>query len=155
MQFHIPAFYLWKNGNIIGSPDSLFNFPFLNKQDELQLLISGVPWDIEDLRRNTVLNGYQANDVTIQLFWEVLKSFTLPQQRKFLCFVTGSETGPLLGFSYLEPKFGIQRSGEDESRLPTAGTCFNLLKLPPYTSFNLLKEKLLYAIESNSGFEMS
>lgn len=41
------------------------------------------------------------------------------------------------------------------AKLPTAATCMNLLKLPKYDSVEMLKEKLLYAIRSNSGFELS
>jgi ubiquitin-protein ligase E3 B len=44
---------------------------------------------------------------------------------------------------------------KDTSRLPTSSTCFNLLKLPNYSKKSTLKEKLLYAIKSNSGFELS
>lgn len=40
-------------------------------------------------------------------------------------------------------------------RLPTASTCFNLLKLPNYTRKVVLKEKLRYALSSNAGFELS
>ena len=42
-----------------------------------------------------------------------------------------------------------------KARLPTASTCFNLLKLPNYQKKSVLKEKLLYAITSNTGFELS
>lgn len=45
--------------------------------------------------------------------------------------------------------------GTDTSRLPTSSTCFNLLKLPNYSKKSSLKEKLRYAIRSNSGFELS
>jgi len=31
----------------------------------------------------------------------------------------------------------------------------NLLKLPPYDSAELLRDKLLYAIEAGAGFELS
>ncbi len=31
----------------------------------------------------------------------------------------------------------------------------NLLKLPPYTSAALIREKLRYAIEEGAGFELS
>ena len=40
-------------------------------------------------------------------------------------------------------------------RLPTAATCMNLLKLPPYTSPAQIREKLLYAIKHGTGFELS
>ena len=41
------------------------------------------------------------------------------------------------------------------SCLPTASTCFNLLKLPNYQKRSTLKEKLRYAVLSNTGFELS
>ena len=54
----------------------------------------------------------------------------------------------------LPHKFTINAaSGED--RLPTASTCMNLLKLPIIKDEQKLREKLLYAIESESGFELS
>lgn len=35
-----------------------------------------------------------------------------------------------------------------------AHTCFNRLDLPPYTSFEMLYEKLLLAVEESSTFGM-
>ena len=43
----------------------------------------------------------------------------------------------------------------DDSRLPTASTCFNVLKLPTYTSQGVLKEKLMLAIRGAGGFHIS
>ena len=40
-------------------------------------------------------------------------------------------------------------------RLPSAATCMNLLKLPQYDTVEQLREKLLYAIKSHCGFELS
>ena len=40
-------------------------------------------------------------------------------------------------------------------RLPTAATCMNLLKLPPYQDTRLMRDKLLYAIKAGAGFELS
>lgn len=54
----------------------------------------------------------------------------------------------------LDPPFCIQNAG-DTDRLPSASTCMNLLKLPAFNSKEQMREKLLYAIESNSGFELS
>jgi ubiquitin-protein ligase E3 C len=47
--------------------------------------------------------------------------------------------------------------GDDPAsvRLPSAATCMNLLKLPRYSNPQQLRDKLLYAISSNSGFELS
>jgi len=45
--------------------------------------------------------------------------------------------------------------GADVETLPTASTCFNMLKLPNYRRSSTLKKKLLLAIKSNSGFGLS
>ena len=45
--------------------------------------------------------------------------------------------------------------GKDVDRLPSASTCYNMLKLPNYRRATTLKEKLLYAVTSNAGFELS
>jgi ubiquitin-protein ligase E3 C len=67
---------------------------------------------------------------------------------------------PLLGFKHLHPPIAINMRGHvgnssDESALPTASTCFNLLKLPPYRDEETLLQKLLVAIESTQGFDLS
>ena len=46
-------------------------------------------------------------------------------------------------------------SEEADSRLPTASTCMNLLKLPCYNSVEACRERLLYAISAGAGFELS
>ena len=105
---------------------------------------------------------------------------TVEDQGNLLKFVTSCARQPLLGFRQLNPKFCIQKistheagSVDEENRrassamgfaytayvnppkLPTAGTCMNLLKLPEYASVDMLREKLLYAIRSQSGFELT
>jgi len=124
---------------------------------ELQQLISGdsAELDVTDLRKNTVYGpGYSDSHPAIQCFWQVVSNFTPQQQRNLLKFVTSCPRPPLLGFSYLNPKFGIQQSF-DMDHLPTASTCINLLKLAPYTDTKVMRDKLLYAIESQAGFDLS
>ncbi|UYV62886.1 hypothetical protein LAZ67_2002246 [Cordylochernes scorpioides] len=124
---------------------------------ELQTLISGahVPVDVEDLRAHAVYNGgYTAEHPTILAFWSTVESFSETQLRQLLRFVTSCSRPPLLGFRELHPNFCIQRAG-DVDRLPTASTCMNLLKLPEFQDQQTLREKLLYAIESGAGFELS
>lgn len=42
--------------------------------------------------------GYSANHPVIQIFWEVVESFTDDEKRKLLKFVTSCSRPPLLGF---------------------------------------------------------
>ena len=54
----------------------------------------------------------------------------------------------------LHPPFCVHSAGP-EDRLPSASTCMNLLKLPEYLDDDTMREKLLYAVESGAGFELS
>ncbi|XP_034246430.1 ubiquitin-protein ligase E3C [Thrips palmi] len=128
---------------------------FNNK--EVQVLVSGaeIPVDVEDLKNHTnYTGGYDTNHETIRLFWKVVHNFTDIQLRQLLKFVTSCSRPPLLGFKELNPPFCIQHGGGGD-RLPTASTCMNLLKLPAFENENLLRERLLYALQSNAGFELS
>jgi len=134
---------------------------------ELQKLISGDDSirgiDVNSLKKSVqYLGGYHESQPYIQDFWDILENELTPeQQRKFLRFMTSCSRQPLLGFSSLEPFPAIQqiRLKSEElsknSRLPTSSTCMNLLKLPNYQDRNLLKEKLLAAVESGAGFELT
>ena len=125
--------------------------------EELRVLVSGADSDIDiaDLRANTVYGGYHEKDPAVQYFWESLESLDTKSRRAFLRFVTSSPNPPLLGFGELNPKFAIRHAGNDTSRLPTASTCINLLKLPDYKSRDQCLEKLRYAIDSAAGFYLS
>ena len=125
---------------------------------EINVLVSGENargFDTADLRANTVYGGgYFDYSPNIELFWDVVKNLSPQDQSAFLTFVTSCPRPPLLGFRVLYPKFGINRVPERD-RLPTASTCANLFKLPDYQNRTILTEKLLAAIHSQSGFDLS
>jgi len=128
---------------------------------ELQLLLSGqevadVPNLVADLCTHVDLNGFSPGDQYMLLFWRVLSELSPTDFSLFLHFVTSNPRPPLLGFGSLRPRFAITMvPGDGHSRLPTASTCFNLLKLPCYSSETQLKEKLLEAIRECSGFHLT
>ncbi|KAG8973411.1 hypothetical protein FRC05_008802 [Tulasnella sp. 425] len=127
-------------------------------QQELQILIGGTeePVNVDDLRDNTVYGGsFNEEHPTVAAFWKVLRSFDQAQRCAFLRFVTSCARPPLLGFKELNPKFSIRDAGSDNSRLPTASTCVNLLKLPLYSNEYILRQKLLQAINAGAGFDLS
>ncbi|KAI7914173.1 hypothetical protein M0657_009626 [Pyricularia oryzae] len=136
---------------------SMFN------QTELQWLVGGEQSeiDVEDLRRHTTYNGvYTIGDdgeehPTVKLFWQAMYEFQDSERRDVLKFVTSTPRAPLLGFSQLHPSFTIRDGGLDLTRLPSASTCVNLMKLPQYQTLKQLKTKLKYAISSNAGFDLS
>jgi ubiquitin-protein ligase E3 C len=136
---------------------SMFN------QNELQRLVGGdsSTIDVDDLHANTQYSGvYQIGDdgqehPTIRMFWEVMHGLEEDERRDVLKYVTSTPRAPLLGFSQLRPPFTIRDGGGDQERLPSASTCVNLLKLPRYKSAATLKAKLLYAVTSGAGFDLS
>jgi hypothetical protein len=101
--------------------------------------------------------GYTIFDNQIRRFWRVMVSFNDQQRADLLRFVTSCERPPSLGFASMNPPFTIQRVpiSADSDKLPTASTCFNILKLPTYSSEKMLKDRLLYSINSGSGFELT
>lgn len=133
----------------------LFNEP------ELQVLISGASdgkIDVDDMRANTrYVGGFTGLDRTVNRFWNVVSKFDSKQQGELLRFVTSCERPPPLGFASMNPPFTLQRVGiiRDGDKLPSASTCFNVLKLPTYSSEKVLRERLLYAIQSGAGFELA
>ncbi|KFM28900.1 E3 ubiquitin-protein ligase UPL6 [Auxenochlorella protothecoides] len=107
---------------------------------ELQALISGGEQglDLADLAAHARYGGgYAADHPSILLLWRALTALTAADQALFLRFMAGAATGEALG------------------RLPTASTCMNLLKLPPYTSLEVMLDKLRYAITAGAGFDLS
>ncbi|AFZ78922.1 HECT-domain ubiquitin-transferase domain containing protein [Theileria equi strain WA] len=121
---------------------------------ELELLISGSSEDlnIEDMKKNTVYGGGYTNESdTIRWFWEIMTEFNPKMRSSLLLFVTCCKRAPLLGFKQLQPPFCIHKE-PDSKRLPTASTCLNLLKLPEYSSKDILRSKISDAMSMTKGF---
>jgi ubiquitin-protein ligase E3 A len=74
------------------------------------------------------------------------------QQKRLLFFITGSDRVPIKGLAHLSPPFVISRNGAEDSRLPTAHTCFNHLLLPAYSNKGTLQQRLMLALENAEGF---
>ncbi|KAL0242770.1 hypothetical protein GEMRC1_005333 [Eukaryota sp. GEM-RC1] len=117
---------------------------------ELSVLICGFDSiDLDLLKQSCLIKGGDAENSTIQYLWEELGGASQERLQQFIEFVTSSpklvvqsNDEPLLTLC-LTPKSG---------RLPTASTCFNMLKLPDYGSPTVLSEKLWQAIESDRSF---
>ncbi|KAK3573582.1 hypothetical protein QTP86_028179 [Hemibagrus guttatus] len=127
----------------------------LFQPNELQAMVIGnTNYDWKELEKNTKYKGeYWPEHPTIKFFWNVFHELPLEKKKQFLLFLTGSDRIPILGMKSLV--LVIQPTGGGENYLPVAHTCFNLLDLPKYTSQEILKEKLLQAIEHNQGFNLA
>ena len=101
-------------------------------------------------------HGYTPQSVPIQILVTILSEFTPMEQKQFLSFVTGSPKLPVGGLKSLSPPFTVvKRNGEGsqsvDDYLPSAMTCANYLKLPHYTSKEVMKSKLLVAMTEGQG----
>ncbi|KAJ0028429.1 hypothetical protein Pint_35570 [Pistacia integerrima] len=99
-------------------------------------------------------HGYTASSPPIINLLEIIKEFDYEQRRAFLQFVTGAPRLPPGGLASLNPKLTIVRKhcgNSADADLPSVMTCANYLKLPPYSSKERMKEKLLYAITEGQG----
>ncbi|XP_065067816.1 E3 ubiquitin-protein ligase HACE1-like [Rhopilema esculentum] len=130
---------------------------------ELELILSGVQEiDFEDWKNNTLYQaGYDAESQQVKWFWETVEDFDQQERSLLLQFVTGSSRVPWGGFASLigasgPQKFTISSTASLDNVLPSASTCFNLLKLPEYSSKEDLVEKLKTALKHGvSGFEFA
>lgn len=126
---------------------------------------SGSMWDREghDLRASMVCDhGYTKDSKAISDLISILCEFTLDEQRLFVKFVTGANRLPLGGLKNLEPKLTVVRklggNGDEDGDavLASASTCTNYLKLPAYSTREIMKTRLLYCIhECQGSFHLS
>jgi E3 ubiquitin-protein ligase TRIP12 len=74
-----------------------------------------------------------------------MSELTLDERRSFLKFVTGSPRLPHGGFASLDPKMTLVHKkplllkDNPDHILPSVMTCQNFVKLPSYSSFEVLK----------------
>jgi HECT-domain (ubiquitin-transferase)/SPRY domain len=118
--------------------------------EELQDIICGNPdVDVDLLRRVVEYEGYEESDSVISFFWEALREMTTDERKKFLQFVWARNRLPNKESDFEAP-FKIMRGPEkmSDETLPSASTCFFSLTLPCYSSKDILKRKLLFAIEN-------
>lgn len=126
---------------------------------ELELLMCGLgDPDVADWKKNTnYKSGYGPTHQVILWFWQAVALMSPESRVRLLQFVTGTSRVPMNGFAELWGSSGPQcftvENWGDPTKLPRAHTCFNRLDLPPYSSFEELRDKIHIAIEACSVFD--
>jgi E3 ubiquitin-protein ligase NEDD4 len=105
----------------------------------------------DDWSNFTDYRGYEKTDQVIEWFWQCIRSWPLERKSRLLQFTTGTSRVPVNGFKDLQGsdgprRFTIEKSGDPQG-LPRSHTCFNRLDLPPYTDYESLEKKLMFALE--------
>eukprot|EP01016_Furgasonia_blochmanni_P044927 TRINITY_DN6279_c0_g1_i9.p2 TRINITY_DN6279_c0_g1~~TRINITY_DN6279_c0_g1_i9.p2 ORF type:complete len:155 (-),score=34.08 TRINITY_DN6279_c0_g1_i9:168-632(-) len=106
--------------------------------------------DVNFLKQNTSYRSCDENNATIRLFWKVLTSFSQDERSQYLRFVWGRSRLPLRVEDF-DSKHEIELmdyGSNADKRLPLSHTCYFRLDLPKYSSFDIMAEKLRYAIKN-------
>lgn len=134
--------------------------------EELEQLFCGsshARWDFKMLTESCQTDhGYNIESRAIKYLFQVLSEYDEDAQRKFIQFVTGSPRLPVGGLKSLTPPLTIVRKTCDDSNdspdsyLPSVMTCVNYLKLPDYSSVEIMRAKLRVAAdEGQHSFHLS
>lgn len=147
-------------------------------EDEIDLMVCGDinsdQWTFETILSAVRCDhGYSSDSKPVINLIETLVELDTDDKRRFLKFVTGSPRLPAGGYLALNPRLTIVRKGPDvsgpvspksikagkiltDNDLPSVMTCANYFKLPPYSSKEILKDRLLFAIREGQGsFDLS
>uniref|UniRef100_A0A7S4SXW0 HECT-type E3 ubiquitin transferase n=1 Tax=Alexandrium monilatum TaxID=311494 RepID=A0A7S4SXW0_9DINO len=103
--------------------------------------------DVALLRKKTIYEGYEQGDPAVGRFWAALESFSQDELRSFLHFTWGRSRLPPEASDKWGPGFKISRAGRSDM-LPLAHTCFFQLELPAYDTQEVMKDKLLFAVQN-------
>lgn len=145
--------------------------------DELGMLFGRVE---EDWSLTTLLDsikadhGYNLDSKSVRNLLQVMSELSAQKKRDFLQFVTGSPKLPIggmfsschhpicshansiPGFKSLTPLFTVvckpsEPPYSSDDYLPSVMTCVNYLKMPDYSSLDIMRQKLLMAIKEGQG----
>uniref|UniRef100_UPI00398EC591 probable E3 ubiquitin-protein ligase HERC4 isoform X2 n=1 Tax=Pristiophorus japonicus TaxID=55135 RepID=UPI00398EC591 len=134
---------------------SSFSLPVIDVflPEELMAVIHGnINYEWELLEQNTVYSGYNQADRTVRNFWETFGNLPEEKKRLFLAFLSGSERMSAGGIGSFRITIFNSRHDEPDYSYPRAYTCTKTLDLPNYSSIDILREKLLHAIEFSEEF---
>ena len=127
---------------------------FLTPSDLEKKICGEQEFDLELLKNITVYEGYKSSDITIKYFWQFLEECSLEDKCNYIKFVWGRSRLPKDSKGFGSDPHKISKKSdcsysEGKKFLPIAHTCFFELELPPYDNYNVLKEKLLYAMRNS------
>ena len=119
-------------------------------------------------------HGYNLDSKSVRNLLETMSELVPTQRREFLQFVTGSPKLPIggkplslfllcsatdatiIGFKSLTPMFTVVCKPSEppftsDDYLPSVMTCVNYLKMPDYSTIDVLKAKLNMATREGQG----
>lgn len=127
--------------------------------EELDVLLNGSreQWQVSVIIEHLKFDhGYTRSSRAVGFLLEVICEFNDATLATFLKFVTGSPRLPVGGLARLTPRLTIvQKRPEDgvspDAYLPSVMTCANYVKLPDYSSKEIMRERIMTAISEGQG----
>ena len=132
-------------------------FKILTSSEVLRLIngdVGGQVWEAKSIMRDIRADhGYTKDNTQIHWLTEVFSELNLNERGRLVQFLTGAPQLPSGGWSRLRPALTVvcRTSSDPDGNLPTVMTCANYLKLPRYSSKEILKNKLMLAIKEGQG----
>ncbi|XP_034163726.1 E3 ubiquitin-protein ligase HECTD1 isoform X6 [Pangasianodon hypophthalmus] len=126
---------------------------------EVQMILCGnqsPSWTAEDIVNYTEPKlGYTRDSPGFLRFVRVLCGMCSDERKAFLQFTTGCSTLPPGGLANLHPRLTIVRKVDaTDASYPSVNTCVHYLKLPEYSSEEIMRERLL-AATMEKGFHLN
>ncbi|XP_042563023.1 E3 ubiquitin-protein ligase HECTD1-like [Clupea harengus] len=126
---------------------------------EVQMILCGnqsPSWTSEDVVNYTEPKlGYTRDSPGFLRFVRVLCGMSSDERKAFLQFTTGCSTLPPGGLANLHPRLTIVRKVDaTDASYPSVNTCVHYLKLPEYSSEDIMRERLL-AATMEKGFHLN
>ncbi|KAI0980945.1 hypothetical protein GJ496_001098 [Pomphorhynchus laevis] len=127
--------------------------------EEFRLLLNGSDRiDVKSLYSYTTFIDESGEETSDRLdrfkrwFWTVVEGMSPQKRQDLVLFWTGSPTLPSSAEGFqAAPSITIRHP--DDQHLPTANTCISRLYIPLYSTKQILRQKLIYAIKAkNFGF---
>ncbi|KAM8833425.1 LOW QUALITY PROTEIN: E3 ubiquitin-protein ligase HECTD1 [Synchiropus picturatus] len=128
-------------------------------QKEVQMILCGnqsPSWTADDVINYTEPKlGYTRDSPGFLRFVGVLCGMSCDERKAFLQFTTGCSTLPPGGLANLHPRLTIVRKVDaTDSSYPSVNTCVHYLKLPEYSSEDIMRQRLL-AATMEKGFHLN
>ncbi|XP_070796452.1 E3 ubiquitin-protein ligase HECTD1 isoform X6 [Pituophis catenifer annectens] len=127
--------------------------------EEVQMILCGnqsPSWAAEDIINYTEPKlGYTRDSPGFLRFVRVLCGMSSDERKAFLQFTTGCSTLPPGGLANLHPRLTVVRKVDaTDASYPSVNTCVHYLKLPEYSSEEIMRERLL-AATMEKGFHLN
>jgi hypothetical protein len=135
--------------------------------DEMCCLVrgEGVNFTETGLREHVIYShGYESDSKQVHWFQELVLEMTTAEQTELLQFITGFRQFPIGGLAAFTPQLTVTPAGDTsveerelmDQMLPSAATCTNHLRLPRYSTKEIMSERLRHAVEiGNHSFEIT